>query len=301
MMDVQVYQYDAFTKTAGKGNPAGIVLDNAELTDAQMQQIAKEVGFNECAFPVGSEKGDLRIRFFTPGHEMPLCGHATMATMTALLEHGQLPEKDEYLVETLAGLLKIGVRKVDGTFYIHMEHAEPKFVPFHGSKEDLAASIGINASDIHPDYPIVYGSTGTWTLIIPIARLEAFEQMKPESSRFPEILTEMPKASLHPFGFQTLAPDADLHARHFSSPFSGTVEDPVTGTGSGVMGAYMAAYVHPEKKGSYDLVVEQGQEIGKDGRVIVHVHNEEEVRIAITGIATYAGSFALELEETEKV
>jgi PhzF family phenazine biosynthesis protein len=52
------------------------------------------------------------------------------------------------------------------------------------------------------------------------------------------VLKEMPGASVHPFCFETYDPNAHMHARHFSSPFSGTIEDPVTGTASGVMGAY---------------------------------------------------------------
>lgn len=48
-----------------------------------MQVTAFQVGFNETAFPMKSEVADLRIRFFTPGHEINLCGHATMATLFA--------------------------------------------------------------------------------------------------------------------------------------------------------------------------------------------------------------------------
>lgn len=49
----------------------------------------------------------------------------------------------------------------------------------------------------------------------------------------------MPKASVHPFCMKTYDRDADMHARHFSSPYSGTIEDAVTGTASGVMGAFI--------------------------------------------------------------
>ncbi|MBP1971514.1 PhzF family phenazine biosynthesis protein [Virgibacillus natechei] len=90
---VKVYHYDAFSKESDKGNPAGVVLNGDELTDAQMQEIAFKVGFNETAFPVQSKVADLKMRFFTPGHEMDLCGHATMATVYALKTKGLLGEK----------------------------------------------------------------------------------------------------------------------------------------------------------------------------------------------------------------
>ncbi|MEK4231256.1 PhzF family phenazine biosynthesis isomerase [Solibacillus sp. FSL H8-0538] len=296
MNKVEVYHYDAFTKVPGKGNPAGIVLNADLLTGEMMQQIAEKVGFNECAFPVKSEIADFRIRYFTPGHEMPLCGHATMASIVALLENNKLIEKEIYQIETLAGILSIGVTKRDGSYQIRMEHAEPLFIPFHGSKAALAKSIGIQENDIDPEFPIVYGSTGTWTLCIPISNLDAFERMKPSNQDFPKILKEMPKSSVHPFSLHAaFSPDANMHARHFSSPFSGTIEDAVTGTGSGVMGAYYATYVEPNKKTKYSLVVEQGQEMQKDGRVIVHVNNVQKLQIAITGTAVFVQKMVVDL------
>ena len=81
---VIVKHIDAFSTIPNKGNPAGVVLDGENYTDQEMQEIAKKVGFNETAFVVPSTKADFRIRFFTPGHEMNLCGHATMGTIYAL-------------------------------------------------------------------------------------------------------------------------------------------------------------------------------------------------------------------------
>ena len=72
MKSVSVYHYDAFSLEANKGNPAGVVLDSEGLTDEDMQEVAKQIGFNETAFPLKSSCADFRIRYFTPGHEMDL-------------------------------------------------------------------------------------------------------------------------------------------------------------------------------------------------------------------------------------
>jgi len=109
MKSVKVYHYDAFNKEATKGNPAGAVLNGNDLTDKEMQEIAFKVGFNETAFPVKSNLADLRIRFFTPGHEMNLCGHGTMATIFALKSKGLLNKKDRLTIETRAGVLPISI------------------------------------------------------------------------------------------------------------------------------------------------------------------------------------------------
>ena len=296
---ITVHHYDAFSTMPNKGNPAGVVLNADEYHESDMQEIAKQVGFNETAFAMSSQRADLRVRYFTPGHEVNLCGHATMATIYALKTKGYLENKSTLTIETKAGILPIQIEETEaGDIFITMQQATPEFVDFNGSRADLAKSIGLVEEDLHPDYPIVYGSTGLWTLLIPIRKLASFEKVTPHSSVFPSILTEMPKASLHPFCLEAFDDAADMHARHFSSPFSGTIEDAVTGTASGVMGAYYAKYIGGNVVLPTTLIVEQGHELGKDGRVRVHVKSKEnELVISITGTAVYVKSFTVEIGE----
>lgn len=295
---IKVYHYDAFSKIRNKGNPAGVVLNADELTDAEMEEIAFKVGFNETSFAVKSEVADLKIRFFTPGHEMNLCGHATMATVYALKTKGLLGDKTDITIETRAGILPINIHSsVDNEVYITMKQAVPQFEEFNGSKNDLATSIGLKLEDLDDNLPVLFGSTGVWTLLIPIKQLDAFKKMKPDNKKFPTILNEMPKASVHPFCMETYDSAADMHARHFSSPYSGTIEDAVTGTASGVMGAYYAKYINNNFKGTLPLLVEQGHEIDKDGRVMVQVsRNEDNYDVEITGNAVYVNEFDVILE-----
>lgn len=286
---VKVYHYDAFSKEPNKGNPAGVVLNGDDFTDEEMQEIALKVGFNETAFVVKSEVADIRIRFFTPGHEMNLCGHGTIATIYALQSNGYLMQKETLTIETRVGILPITINtKLSNEIQITMKQALPQFIEFEGSKKDLANSIGLQEDEITDDLPIVYGSTGTWTLLVPIKNLATFNKMQPKNETFPTILKEMPKSSIHPFCLETYDQAAHMHARHFSSPYSGTVEDAVTGTASGVMGAYYAKYINPNFEKHIHLVVEQGYEIGKDGRVKVQVtKNEDDFDIEITGTAVF--------------
>ncbi|WP_153733096.1 PhzF family phenazine biosynthesis protein [Sporosarcina obsidiansis] len=300
MKSIKVYHYDAFSKEPNKGNPAGVVLNGDHLTDKEMQEIAFKVGFNETAFQMKSEVADLRIRFFTPGQEMNLCGHATMATVYALKTKGLLGEKTELTIETRAGILPIKIKSTtESGIMISMKQASPQFEEFKGSKEKLASSIGLKRSDIDDDLPLLYGSTGAWTLLIPIKGLGAFKRMRPNNQEFPSILKEMPNSSIHPFCLETYDQHADMHARHFSSPFSGTVEDAVTGTASGVMGVFFAEYIKcGDFEDSLDLIIEQGQEMNKDGRVMVCVSkNSESYDVEITGNAVYVQEFDVCFEE----
>jgi len=289
-MTLHIHHYDAFSSEPGKGNPAGVVLDGQQLPDAAMQEIAKRVGFSETAFVLRSSAADLRIRYFTPGHEINLCGHATVASLFALFERGVRGPGD-LLVETLAGVLPMSIRVANERALIEMTQADAQFVPFHGDPARIAAVLGISVAELHPDLPIAFGSTGTWTLLVPVKNLATIRKMRPDPSAFPDVMEQMPRASIHPFCLEPEAPDAHLSARHFSSPFSGTMEDPVTGTASGVMGAYMATHAASwMNERNYSIVVEQGKDVGRDGRVRVSVMNRQApFRVRIGGEACYVG------------
>lgn len=295
MKTINVFHYDAFTNKPNMGNPAGIVLDADGLTEEEMQRIAKKIGFNETTFVLSSEVAHIRMRFFTPGFEMDLCGHGTVGTIFALRERGLLEEKSNLTIETKAGILpiQIGVNE-NGETFIKMRQAAPQFKDFAGSKEELARSIGLEVNDLDVSLPIVYGSTGNWTVIVPIKNLNACERMKPNNAAFPSVLKEILNASIHPICLETYDEKVHMHGRHFSSAYAGTIEDPVTGTASGVMGAYYATYVEKDFDHEMELIVEQGQEIHKDGRVTVYVTKDvesEKLQIDIAGTAVYVKEF----------
>jgi len=299
MKTINVFHYDAFTNKPNMGNPAGIVLEADGLTEEEMQIIAEKVGYNETTFVLSSEVGDIRMRYFTPGFAMDLCGHGTVGTLYALREKGLLEEKSNLTIETKAGILpiQIGVNE-NGETFIKMRQAAPQFKEFTGSKEELAHSIGLEVNDLDVSLPIVYGSTGNWTVIVPIKNLDACERMNPNNAAFPSVLKEIPNASIHPICLETYDEQAQMHGRHFSSAYAGTIEDPVTGTASGVMGAYYAMYLEKDFDHEMELIVEQGQEINKDGRVTVYVTKDvenEKLQIDIAGTAVYVKEFEVSI------
>jgi len=78
---MKTYFVDTFTSEPFKGNPAGVCFLDEEISPKKMQAIAKEIGFSETAF-VKKEVGSntYQIRYFSPKKEIPLCGHATLAS-----------------------------------------------------------------------------------------------------------------------------------------------------------------------------------------------------------------------------
>ena len=108
--------------------------------------------------------------------------------------------------------------------------------------------------------------------------------MHPATKDFPSVLIEQSRASIHPFCLETYREDCQMHGRHFSSPYSGTIEDAVTGTASGAMGAYYQKYIHP-RNAMQRILIEQGNEIGNEGYVEVEVPEDLSKPVKIYGTA----------------
>ena len=86
---MEVLRYAAFTSDPAGGNPAGVVLDATGASDAELQEIARQVGYSETAFLLPHLGAVMGVRYFSPLAEVPFCGHATIATAVAYAErHG---------------------------------------------------------------------------------------------------------------------------------------------------------------------------------------------------------------------
>ncbi|MDT8862863.1 PhzF family phenazine biosynthesis protein [Alkalihalobacillus sp. MEB130] len=83
---MKYFVVDAFAEKVFEGNPAGVCIMNDWISDELMQKIAIENNLSETAFAV-KEVGHYRLRWFTPGGEINLCGHATLATAFIILNY----------------------------------------------------------------------------------------------------------------------------------------------------------------------------------------------------------------------
>ncbi|MEL6612096.1 MAG: PhzF family phenazine biosynthesis protein [Bacteroidota bacterium] len=86
-MRIPLFQVDAFASQQFAGNPAAVCVLEAWPDDALLQAIAAENNLAETAFVSANPDGSYRLRWFTPSFEIPLCGHATLATGFVLFHH----------------------------------------------------------------------------------------------------------------------------------------------------------------------------------------------------------------------
>ena len=99
------YVVDAFTDKVFAGNPAAVCVMDAWLPDDLMMKITRENNLSETAFAVPEGEG-YHLRWFTPGGEIDLCGHATLATAYVITRFVQ-PELTTVRFETLSGTLTV--------------------------------------------------------------------------------------------------------------------------------------------------------------------------------------------------
>ena len=269
---VHVYVMSAFSKNNKGGNKAGVVLNRAELTVSQKMEIAKELGYSETAFVTDSEVADYKIEYFTPTDEVPLCGHATIATF-ALLYHLLMLKKEDYTIETKAGLLRMKISE-DGMIF--MEQNKPEYLEFL-KLEEFEGCLGTQW--ISKDQPIQVVTTGLKDIILPVDSVEHLAALEPDHAVMTELSRELEVVGVHAFAFTE---DGEITAicRNFA-PLFGIDEESATGTANCALASYL--FRHHEKKPQY--VFEQGYNLGQISRIVVNVvaENDEIQEIFVGG------------------
>ena len=184
MAELPLLQVDAFTDRPLGGNPCAVVLDAEGLDAATMQAVAREMNLSETAFVLPSDRADFGARFFTPGAEVPMAGHPTLATIRALLDAGRLSlsgERTETSLELPAGVFRVEVEAQGGRVVcLTMEQGRPEFGAFLDPSEVLPA-LGLAPGDALEGLAPSVVSTGTPQLMVPVTGLAAVRRAAPDA------------------------------------------------------------------------------------------------------------------------
>ena len=138
---MKYYVVDAFAEKVFEGNPAGVCILESWLSDSLMQDITSETNLAETAFAV-KEGHSYRLRWFTPGGEIDLCGHATLATAYILFRFYE-PEAKTVTFQTQSGTLEV-VRDGDR---LEMDFPAYALTPVPVTKE-LVDAIGLRPAEV---------------------------------------------------------------------------------------------------------------------------------------------------------
>ncbi len=288
---------DAFTTTPLGGNPCPVILDAEGLTPEIRQRLAGEMNQSETAFVGRSTVADFAARYYTPAEEIPLAGHPTVSVLTALVDAGRITVGDTALplrLELRDGPIDVSVARgtVPGTTRVTMTQRKPQFLATYDPAE-LMPCFGLTAADVRPGTPIQTVSTGTPMVMIPVRDHDALRRATLDIDRYTAMRDRSDFFSPHLFCLGGMTPDGDTAARHFGVP-PDTREDPVTGSATGAMGAYLWHHgLIPQPT----FVAEQGHWMGRPGRVEVEVlgprEDIESVRIAGLAVVLVRGELTL--------
>jgi trans-2,3-dihydro-3-hydroxyanthranilate isomerase len=284
---------DAFTREPLTGNAAGVVPDAGDLSEPQMQAIARELSVSETAFLSSSEEADRAVRYFTPTSEVDLCGHATIASHAQLFADGVI-QTGTHTLETAVGVLDIEVTE-EGVVW--MTQDTPTVTEVSPSIGELAEALDVPEAAIEGvELPIAVASTGLPFLVVPITFLELLGEAAPDMAAIERLAAEHDAVGVYAFTFDTVGPEATLHGRCFV-PGAGVPEDPVTGTASGAVGAYLRT-VDAFDEVPEEMRFEQGHYLDRPGEVRVEAGSE--IRVGGPAVTTLDGSLLVpDLEEDE--
>ncbi len=235
-MTIPIYQADAFTDKLFGGNPAAVCPLDSWLSDELMQQIALENNLSETAYLV-KENNDYHIRWFTPGTEVKLCGHATLAS---------------------AHILFNVLGHTGNTIIFHSKSGPLKVTKLNSGKLmlDFPANIPEEIKEVPPgifeglgiDTAPVFKTSFDYMVVLPSQKI--IEALTPDFKK----LAQTPCRGV----ITTAAGDAvDFVSRCFY-PQSGIDEDPVTGSAHTIMVPYWAKQLNKTKMKAIQLSARRG-------------------------------------------
>lgn len=245
------YIVDAFTDKIFSGNPAAVCVMDSWISDELMQSITKENNLSETAFCV-KEEDKYRLRWFTPGGEIDLCGHATLATAFVLMNFYE-KEISRVIFTTLSGDLI--VNKVDDKYEMQFPAYELKSVEVTDDMEEafgirpLEAWIGRDLLCIFDDENYV-------------------KEMKPNQEKLIKLDGLLQHAT-------SRGKEYDCVSRSFA-PKLAVSEDPVCGSGhchivpywSNIIGNEIVAYQASERSGILYCRIE-GDKVYMSGKAVL--------------------------------
>ena len=205
-MRIPIYQIDAFTSHRFAGNPAAVMLLDRFLDDSTLQAIAAENNLAETAFLV-AEGGDYCLRWFTPAIEVPLCGHATLASAAVVMERLE-PGRSSVVFHSKSGPLTVVRRESGYLMDFPMRTCAPVPTPL-----GLVDALGVFPVEVVSD---------TFNYIVLLESAQVVRELTPDISAL---------AHLDHSGVVVTAQGDGLYdfvSRYFA-PAKGIPEDPVTG------------------------------------------------------------------------
>ncbi|MBI5571218.1 MAG: PhzF family phenazine biosynthesis protein [Desulfomonile tiedjei] len=274
---LRLYLVDVFAEEKYTGNQLAVVRGAQDLSDAEMQRIAKEMNYSETAFILSETPGDsgFDVRIFTPNEEVPFAGHPTLGTAHVI--------RDEIVGETAHEItLNLKVGRIPVTFGSNaddeqtcwMRQVEPTFGSTFKAGV-IAPMLSLDESEIDDRFPVEEVSTGLPHIIVPLKTLESLKQACIVKDKYFELAKKAWAKAILIFSPEPHNWANDVSVRQFADWY-GISEDPATGSGNGCLAGYLVRHRYWGKR-KVDIRSEQGYEIGRPSLLLLKAEEHDGV------------------------
>ena len=285
---------DVFAEKKYAGNQLGVFLQAEGLSDAQMQQLAKEMNYSETTFILSQEprSGGYDVRIFTPDKEVPFAGHPTLGTAYIIQQEIIGQPIDKVVLNLKVGQIPVTFSYGEsGPENLMMKQKEPTF----GSQiaaEAIAPILDLQKNELDERFPIEDVSTGLPFVIVPLKTLDSLKRIRVDTDKYLKLVEDLEAKAILAFCQQTHHEQNDLCVRVFAN-YYGVPEDPATGSANGCLAGYLVKHRYWGKS-RIDIRVEQGYEIGRPSLLFLKAednHGKIDVFVGGTVIKIARGEF----------
>ena len=288
------YRYlhlDVFTTNRFEGNQLAVFPEPQGLDTATMQNIAREMNFSESTFIFPPESGgDVRMRIFTPGNELPMAGHPTIGSTFALAIEGVIARgRTDFTFELGVGPTPVSMEwQDDALAFAWMTQQLPTFGTIVEDRAAFAAAVGVDEHDLMPGMPVQVVSCGVPFVFVPLVSRAAVDRIQIDRRALLKCSSD--PAIEETFFFTTDGGVETAYSRMLA-PGMGVPEDPATGGASGPLGCYLLQYrlVSPDEARA--MLSLQGVAMQRPSRIHISIDSErgEITRVRVGGQSRLAG------------
>ena len=290
------YRYvhlDVFTSTPFEGNQLAVFPEPQGLTTELMQTITREMNFSECTFIFPPEAtGDVRMRIFTPGEELPMAGHPTIGSTFALALEGTIARGlREFVFELGVGLTPVAMDWDErGLAFAWMTQQLPAIAGIVEDRTALAAALGITVGDLAPPLPAQVISCGVPYLIVAVTSRGAVDAVQADRRALARALSAAGLDEVPIFVF-AIDGDGTTYSRMLAPGF-GIGEDPATGSAAGPLGCYLVQHQVVPPDAARAMLNLQGFAMKRPSRIHISIDSEggRVTRVRVGGQAVLVGT-----------
>lgn len=278
MPTIQYRLLNVFAETTFGGNPLAVIEDGSQLSDQDMQLVARQFNLSETTFLLPSERAAARIRIFTPSYEMPFAGHPTLGSaqvVSDLLGAGQ-----RFELEMAAGLIPVQAQEGRWTLAAN----RPSYREMEASPAELAAMLDLPVEAIGG--PVMWVNCGTEQPMIPLTSIDYLDACRPDATLMARLSTNS-SGQAKTYVFVRTA--EGFESRYFWLAGKASIsEDPGTGSACANLGGWWQATQGDEP---LQALVRQGTLIKRPNLLSLDVEGGQ-IRVGGRVVQVGAGSLS---------